>query len=358
MPRTITEVRAFVASPGDVVDERAALQEVIEEINRADSDRRLKLLRWEDYTYPAMGRPQGVINEQIGEFDLFVGIMWKRFGTATGEADSGTEEEFNRAYQRWKQTGHPSIQFYFCERPFYPRTPEEVDQLGKVLEFRHRMQREGLVGTFVSVDDFKRKVRFALARSLETLGSSEARTDSAKPDALAAFSQPGPSSAASAPATVTQRGDDLFVPRRRREPTDREKRQFVRHGFGVILDYFRRAGKALQESDPEVQVDIEEDAARSFTCEIFVRGQAVSRCRIWIDSSFGGTEQIAYVQGGSFGFSSGNAMNDYVMLAEDESGALFFEASGMAFHQPAGQQLTDAEAAEHFWRRAVERISQ
>ena len=38
--------------------------------------------------------PQDVVNRQIGEYDLFVGILWNRMGTPTAVATSGTEEEF------------------------------------------------------------------------------------------------------------------------------------------------------------------------------------------------------------------------------------------------------------------------
>ena len=101
MPRTVTQIRVFVASPGDVPDERDALDEVVDDLRHSFDDLDVRLLRWERDTYPAMGRPQGVVNDQVGEFDVFVGVMWKRFGTRTGEADSGTEEEFNRAFERW-----------------------------------------------------------------------------------------------------------------------------------------------------------------------------------------------------------------------------------------------------------------
>ena len=38
---------------------------------------------------------QDVINRQLGEYDIFLGIMNTRFGSPTHRADSGTEEEFD-----------------------------------------------------------------------------------------------------------------------------------------------------------------------------------------------------------------------------------------------------------------------
>ena len=60
----------------------------------------LEAVRWESHCNPGVGsNVQSVINEQIGPTDIYVGIMWKRFGTPTGRAGSGTEEEFKAAYR-------------------------------------------------------------------------------------------------------------------------------------------------------------------------------------------------------------------------------------------------------------------
>jgi hypothetical protein len=60
-----TVVTAFVASPGDVSEERAVLQEVVSELNVTWSKTlgvRLELLRWETHTFPSVGAyPQAVI---------------------------------------------------------------------------------------------------------------------------------------------------------------------------------------------------------------------------------------------------------------------------------------------------------
>src|SRR5689334_2154747 len=113
-------IRIFAGSPGDVEKEKESLAGVIDELNRTISSlvphkpTLLELITWKTHTYPAGGRPQGVINMQIGDYDIFLGIMWKRFGTPTGEALSGTEEEYTRAFENWKKSGKPHLMFYFC----------------------------------------------------------------------------------------------------------------------------------------------------------------------------------------------------------------------------------------------------
>src|SRR5215207_6022546 len=90
-------LRLFVASPGDVSSERDHVGTVAAELNRgtaADAGFVLEVVRWETHARPDIGRPQQLILDQIGQVDIFVGIMWRRFGTPTGVASSGTEEEF------------------------------------------------------------------------------------------------------------------------------------------------------------------------------------------------------------------------------------------------------------------------
>src|SRR6266851_4502917 len=116
MPEQVTKIRIFIASPSDVQKERDSLPAIINELNHTMARHLgfvIELVRWETHCHPAMGRPQGVINEQIGEYDIFIGVMWKRFGTPTGQADSGTEEEFDRAYQEWRRDETVYILFYF-----------------------------------------------------------------------------------------------------------------------------------------------------------------------------------------------------------------------------------------------------
>ena len=121
---------------------------------------RLELVRWETHASPAAGRPQGVINNQIGEYDIFVGIMWRRFGTPTGEAGSGTEEEFNRAYHSFSERGVPHIMFYFCQAPAPPpKSEREVNQLMRLVAFRDRLSSLALVWEYADHQDFAATVR-------------------------------------------------------------------------------------------------------------------------------------------------------------------------------------------------------
>jgi len=134
--------KVFLASPDDTDAERKITETIITELNETIGSRGnfiIELLKWENSTYPAFGEHgQDVINKQIGnDYDIFVGIMWKRFGTPTKRAGSGTEEEFERTYSRYKDDGTLRIMFYFNQESI----PQDADfdQFSKVKEFKKKV---------------------------------------------------------------------------------------------------------------------------------------------------------------------------------------------------------------------------
>ena len=123
MPRQEQIFSVLVASPSDVQDERQSLEEIIQELNITWSRElgiRLELVRWETHAYPGISDDaQEVINQQIPtDYDLFIGVMWCRYGTPTGRAGSGTVEEFNRAKSRYDQDSTSvQLMIYFKDAP-------------------------------------------------------------------------------------------------------------------------------------------------------------------------------------------------------------------------------------------------
>jgi len=173
MPQKVTILKAFVASPSDVLDERAGLEEVIRELNDIwikKQGYRLELLRWETDTYPNFGQDaQDVISQQIGEdYDIFIGIMWAQYGTPTGRAGSGTVEEFNRVYERFKSSPESvHIMFYFKDAPISP-SELDPDQLQKIIDFKKRLKKVGgLWWTFRTLEEFQLLIRVHLSRTVQ-----------------------------------------------------------------------------------------------------------------------------------------------------------------------------------------------
>jgi energy-coupling factor transporter ATP-binding protein EcfA2 len=186
-PKNYRKLRIFVASPGDVAKEREVVHAVAAELNRDGNvaDKlgvTLEVLDWRNVT-PDMGRPEQVILDElkVEKWDIFVGILWLRFGSPTGGIDpesgraydSGTEEEFALAYQSWQKNKRPRILFYRCEREFNP-VKIDLAQLQRVQNFFARFdadrQHPGLYQTFRSTEDFEKRLRTDLIKLLFEYG--------------------------------------------------------------------------------------------------------------------------------------------------------------------------------------------
>ncbi len=186
MAKTHTILEVLVASPSDVADERKILEDVVSEFNTTWGDKnrvRLELVKWETHSRPGFGQDaQDVINQQVGDtYDIFLGIMWGRFGTQTGRAESGTEEEFNRAYSRLKEAPTSvQVMFYFKDAGIQP-SKIDSDQLAKVQAFKVRIAEQygALYHEFETKDDFQTKVRIHLSKAVQDwLHSNSATVDS------------------------------------------------------------------------------------------------------------------------------------------------------------------------------------
>jgi hypothetical protein len=169
-------LRVFAAFPSDLAEEVAVLASVIDELNSTvarETGKRLELLTWKTHATPGVSTdPQAVINECVdGRYDVFVGLLWKRFGSRTPRAESGTAEEFDVAYQRAKSRPESvRVMFYFKRAPV---SFEEIDpaQIGAVNAFRERLGPKGvLYWDFGVKEEFEKYLRIHLARQLIDFG--------------------------------------------------------------------------------------------------------------------------------------------------------------------------------------------
>jgi hypothetical protein len=177
---SLKKLRVFAASPRDVANERARLATVIEDLKALAEyvGVTLELVDWRQVV-PDLGRPEQVILDQLkpDTWDLFIGILWHRFGTPPGGKDpqtqkeylSGTEEEFRVAYRLWQQYGRPRVMFYWCKRSIPPDDldPDQYKRVKAFLAgFSPDADHPGLHQTFDSVESFERLVRQNLIRFL------------------------------------------------------------------------------------------------------------------------------------------------------------------------------------------------
>jgi Domain of unknown function (DUF4062) len=179
MPSTRKLVRVFLASPGDLPDERHAAKAVVDDFNATWADEfgyQVELVGWED-TVSGYGRPQAVINRELESCELFVGMMWRRWGTppdVAGPYTSGFEEEFSLSGKRRSREGLPEISLFFKQiPPEFLRDPG--DDLKKVLTFQKKLIEEKtlLYETFTDTRHFEKKLHRCLAGYIKKLRAQD-----------------------------------------------------------------------------------------------------------------------------------------------------------------------------------------
>ena len=132
----------FLASPGDLILERKIAKQVADELNSMLSLKfnvHIELVGWED-TVSSAGRPQEIINRDLQRCDVFIGLLWKRWGSAPdneSKYESGFEEEFTIATTGNKRNKKPLISLFF-KKIDTPALSDPGEQLQKVIKFRKK----------------------------------------------------------------------------------------------------------------------------------------------------------------------------------------------------------------------------
>ena len=159
------KIKVFIASPGDLVEERRKFREAIDVLNIGFGDGanvEFIPLGWEDTLASTGRRSQGVINQDIDSCDVFILVMHRRWGQEAPDAgiySSYTEEEFHRAFDRWKKDKAPEI-FVFFKRVDAASEADPGAQLSKVIKFRQHLEetRQILYHYFDSPDSFLKEI--------------------------------------------------------------------------------------------------------------------------------------------------------------------------------------------------------
>lgn len=169
MPRKPIEYTVFISCPEDVKEEREIVREVCHSLTKSKRNENIsvKPLDYKKDVIPVINGKdiQTIINEQIreygnGDYDIYIGIMWKRYGEKRKDGFSPTEGEFKDALERRKQTGRPEIKFFFKRRGSYPRDSYDALQMFEVQNFKERIQKseKGFYDEFKDRLDFQKKV--------------------------------------------------------------------------------------------------------------------------------------------------------------------------------------------------------
>jgi hypothetical protein len=163
VPESIQLFRILLAAPSDVAEERALVASVIDDWNVQHGEGfkvRAELMNWRTHAHPEVGkRPQALINRQFADSaDIVLAIFWKRFGTPTGRASSGTVEEIERAMRRGKK-----VMVYFSQRLAAAATSSDQREEKRVVRFREKFGRTAVYATYNDTQEFEAVVRKDLA---------------------------------------------------------------------------------------------------------------------------------------------------------------------------------------------------
>jgi hypothetical protein len=170
----VRELQIFIASPGDLPEEREVVRDVANliSLDMKSLGVRLNVYGWED-EQPGLGRPQEIINRQVDNCDIFIGILNERWGSPTGEYSSGFEEEYERVMRRQCSGEFPKVAIFF-KTIENSRLKDPGSELEKVLAFRRKQieQRVLLYKEFADSADFRSRVTSYFTVALSELAST------------------------------------------------------------------------------------------------------------------------------------------------------------------------------------------
>src|SRR6266545_3574752 len=154
MPFNLQTYRVLIASPSDLMEERQAATEAVNDWNAQHATAEgvvLLPVKWETHATPQAGiRPQETINRQfVRDCDILVGMFWTKLGTSTGVAEAGTVEEIDQ----FVAAGKPAM-LYFSSRPIDPNKID-LKQHKKLRSFKRETYKKALVGGFSKVDELR-----------------------------------------------------------------------------------------------------------------------------------------------------------------------------------------------------------
>ncbi len=206
MPRSITQYRVFIGSPGGLNDEREKFRDSLEKCSAhhgIHKDVQFHPVGWED-TIGGAGRPQGLINEDLEQCDYAVFVLHDRWGSPTGSGHtSGTQEEWELAEKLYKANKIRNIALFF--KAVDPgKLADPGDQLKQVLAFKKAIEDEKryLFKQYATLDEFVHTLDGHLAGWLK---------DHDRPSSGLSVSDPTTTPAAAGKSTIIAPSFDYWI---------------------------------------------------------------------------------------------------------------------------------------------------
>ncbi len=206
MPKSITQYRVFIGSPGGLKDEREKFRNTLEKCSAhhgVHKDVQFFPVGWED-TIGGVGRPQALINEDLRQCDYAVFVLHDRRGSPTGSGHtSGTQEEWALAEELYKSGKIRNIALFF--KAVDPgKLADPGDQLKQVLAFKKAIEEEKryLFKQYATLDEFVHTLDGHLAGWLK---------DHGRPSSGLSVSDPITTTPAAGKSTITAPTFDYWI---------------------------------------------------------------------------------------------------------------------------------------------------
>jgi hypothetical protein len=185
-------VRLFLSSPGGLDEHRQVVRDVIATMNEQsgnDGKPIIQVIEWPRSIAAAVsGYSQGAINEQTLTYDILLCLFSHSIGTPTPRANSGTEEEFDRAFESLLLRKDKQIIVLFAD---IPCRPSDIDPYQFVLvnAFRQKIERLGVL--YHTYSDLATLSRY-LSTSLEHARNRVSADQTVTPQPFASIARENP----------------------------------------------------------------------------------------------------------------------------------------------------------------------
>jgi hypothetical protein len=169
----------------------------------------------------------------------------------------------------------------------------------------------------------------------------------------------------SALAPQSSRPFKITMPKIKKTFTQREKDVFAREAFETISEYFQQALKQLETHDADVQTEFDPVHRSKFLSHVYVKGEPLNRCKIWLGGWTHHTsdDHICYYESRNISREQDNSTTDMLSVTTDGH-TLGLEGLQTSIRYAGGWNRPDEEgllsperAAELLWERFIQRLS-
>ena len=123
MQTSITQIKVVISCPSDVEKEKEIILRICDNLSTHIYNKKnihIKAIHWRKDVMRRIDDKgsQKIIDEffQQEDYDIYIGILWSRFGDPQKNGLTPTEGEFEDALKKYKETGRPLIKFFFKDR--------------------------------------------------------------------------------------------------------------------------------------------------------------------------------------------------------------------------------------------------